>query len=74
MKNDLKFWILLLLAFWLILSCSPERNTIVEDGCEYIETTSFTGQGAVVSLAHKGNCKNPIHKIVIDTCKTKILN
>ena len=38
------------------------QDTVVIDGCEYISTTSNTGNGLVESLTHKGNCNNPIHE------------
>ena len=42
--------------------CSCTFTAIkVIDGCEYIETTTATGNGPIVTLTHKGNCNNPIH-------------
>lgn len=35
-------------------------NTYVIDGCEYIGDLNKDSRGYY--LAHKGNCKNPIHK------------
>jgi hypothetical protein len=52
----------ILIALFLIGCTSTKTKTI--DGCEYIETTSNTGNGLVKSLTHKGNCQNPIHKRV----------
>jgi len=44
----------------VLYSCT-QISIVIIDGCEYIETESITGHGSVKSLAHKGNCKNPIH-------------
>lgn len=45
-----------------VIMCSCTFTEIkVIDGCEYIETTTATSNGPIVSLTHKGNCKNPIH-------------
>ena len=44
-----------------LLAACTDQNMITVDGCDYIETVSYTGQGPVKSLTHKGNCKNPIH-------------
>ena len=36
-----------------------QYQIITIDSCEYIEKDSYNG----IVLTHKGNCKNPIHKI-----------
>jgi hypothetical protein len=36
-------------------------KTIEVDGCEYLVSFEETTKGVYGSLAHKGNCKNPIH-------------
>jgi hypothetical protein len=49
-------------ALFLILfisSCSMNSIKTI-DGCQYIETYSINTQ--TVTLTHKGNCNNPIHK------------
>lgn len=52
--------IIIILAIGLA-SCTT-RSTEIIDGCEYIVSTSSGGDGSIVeTLAHKGNCKNPIH-------------
>lgn len=52
--------IIIILAIGLA-SCTS-RSTETIDGCEYIVSTSIGGDGSSFeSLAHKGNCKNPIH-------------
>lgn len=56
--------IILLIATILTIglsSCGSDQTTIVIDGCQYIETTSYTSHGPVESLTHKGNCTNSIH-------------
>jgi len=63
-KETLKkvfYFILAMLCLATVFSCSDERIVTI-DGCEYIQTTSYTGQGPVTSNTHKGNCKNLIHK------------
>lgn len=42
-----------------LLSACTSRSIEIIDGCEYIQTIN---PDASVSLTHKGNCKNPIHK------------
>jgi len=38
-------------------------RTIRIDGCQYIESRSSTYMGyEVISICHKGNCNNRIHK------------
>jgi hypothetical protein len=51
---------LILIISFLIVSCS-QQDVVTIDGCQYIKTTSFNGNGATESLTHKGNCTNPIH-------------
>jgi hypothetical protein len=50
----------LLVLIGMTLGCTDEKIRQIE-GCSYIETTSFTGEGPVVSKTHMGNCPNPIH-------------
>ena len=37
-------------------------DVIEIDGCEYIVYSEEHGYGGYAFMAHKGNCKNPIHK------------
>jgi hypothetical protein len=64
------------LLILMLASCSTRRIEII-DGCEYIVTTTSTGDGISESLAHKGNCKNPIHNnkniIKSDSIKTYVV-
>jgi len=39
--------------------CDIEYEIVIIDSCEYIMTKPYGNWGA--ALAHKGNCKNPIH-------------
>jgi len=32
------------------------------DGCEYITATRYSSGGQAITMVHKGNCSNPIHK------------
>jgi hypothetical protein len=51
----------IILSLMLLTACvSTEIKEI--DGCQYIETTSYSDGSPVVSLTHKGDCDNPIHK------------
>ena len=65
-KTLQKMKLLTVLLFTLTVSCTERRDTDIE-GCQYIESTSFTGNGPVETLVHKGNCTNPIHYIKRDT-------
>lgn len=58
--------IILTLCF---VSCTSTNDKVI-DGCQYIETVSYTGNGPVTSLTHKGNCNNPIHH-KLDTIQYK---
>lgn len=68
------------LFFIAVMFSCTFTNIKVIDGCEYIETTTATGNGPIITLTHKGNCKNPIHaheQIKQDSVKidySKILN
>jgi hypothetical protein len=54
-------------------SCTSSNDKVI-DGCQYIETVSYTGNGPVTSLTHKGNCNNPIHRRVDSvSIRTEIL-
>ena len=63
MKNLIKYGFIAVVSCFL-LSCGSmpnktaeenrELNTIVFEGCEYVYYFD--------KMAHKGNCKNPIHK------------
>lgn len=44
-------------------SSALNYKIVVIDSCEYIEVYEGIGQSSVYSLTHKGNCKNPIHKL-----------
>jgi hypothetical protein len=64
----------ILLAATIILTSCVQHDTIVIDGCEYIETTTSSSGGIRSTMVHKGNCKNPIHnpeKIVISNDEQK---
>lgn len=50
--------LLALAAIGMMAGCT-ERRTVLIDGCKYIETIN---PNATSSFAHKGNCKNLIHK------------
>jgi hypothetical protein len=45
-----------------------EKNmrTIEVEGCEYLVYSYSAGYGGYGFMAHKGNCKNPIHRNVIE--------
>lgn len=60
--------VILLIFIIFFSSCSQNRIETI-DGCQYIETTSFTGDGPVSSLTHSGTCNNKIHyqNIIHDT-------
>lgn len=60
---------LIFISALFLISC-VDRSIEIIDGCEYIKTTTY-GDGTSQSLAHKGNCRNPIHnnKIIVDTNK-----
>lgn len=62
-KTNIMKKIILILALTFTLFSCTDRQEVVIDGCQYIETTSFNGDGGVTSLTHKGNCNNPIHLI-----------
>ena len=57
MKNYKLYLLLVIILF----GCTLTEVKVI-DGCQYIKTTSQTGNGPVVSLTHKGDCNNPIHK------------
>jgi len=59
----------IILIFAILIASCKERATVVIDGCEYIETENFNGEGVNTSLTHKGNCKNPIHHYVTPDVK-----
>jgi hypothetical protein len=59
------------LIFILLLTSCVDRSIKTIDGCDYIETVSYTGEGPVSSLTHKGNCRNPIHINQQDTLTPK---
>lgn len=40
----------------------PHRDTIVIEGCEYLECKGGNHTTSTYSLTHKGNCNNPIHQ------------
>ena len=40
-------------------------QTVVIEGCEYIYYSEYQGYSGYGFMAHKGNCKNPIHRIQI---------
>ena len=58
--------VIVLIFIIFLSSCSQNRIETI-DGCQYIETTSFTGEGPVSSLTHSGTCNNKIHYRNIDT-------
>ena len=64
--RDLSILIILLISVIFFSSCSQNSIKTI-DGCQYIETTSFTGEGPVSSLTHSGTCNNKIHYRNIDT-------
>ncbi len=75
MNNDDKgFWkfigaalgglVLLMFAIGYGINNTNEKNTtnptvVTIEGCEYFSLTQYYGY---VTLTHKGNCSNPIHK------------
>lgn len=58
--------LIFILSVLFVVSCN-QREVIVIEGCEYIEDQSYNGNGYTTTLAHKGNCSNPIHQIKKDT-------
>lgn len=58
-KENMKY--IIILFSLLLLGCEDRREIVIE-GCQYIESTTYTGQSYNKSLTHKGNCNNPIHK------------
>ena len=63
----MKYLFLLFVSAFLV-SCDPssesvaaEANEINIDGCQYLQYDQGLLDQRVYSLAHKGNCKNPIH-------------
>jgi len=59
-----RFFLALLLVLWVVTSCSNEAmikhfKVVEHDGCEYITYGLGLSNGV---MAHKGNCKNPIHR------------
>ena len=59
---------IILIIFTLSIVSCVDNKIVVKDNCQYIETTSYTGQGPIVSLTHSGSCNNPIHnKTRVDT-------
>ena len=58
-------YILILLAlasFAIVMACQPTSKIEVIDGCQYIVTSSYNGNGVFIEdKCHKGNCNNPIH-------------
>ena len=57
----------IVLIFIIFFSSCSQNSIKTIDGCQYIETTSFTGEGPVSSLTHSGTCNNKIHYRNIDT-------
>ena len=61
----------LLIASMFIIGCQNQEEKVI-DGCQYIELSSYNGNGGwIKSLTHKGNCNNPIHKPKSDTITFK---
>jgi hypothetical protein len=58
----MKKTILILMVATIIISCAPTTKVEVIDGCQYLVTSSYNGNGGYIeNKCHKGNCTNPIH-------------
>lgn len=67
--RTIRFLAFLLLLALTLLSCDHPRGDMTEhkryyvityDGCEYVRTGEGVYDNAA-TMAHKGNCNNPIH-------------
>lgn len=65
--------ILTTVCLLVLCACQPDYSngkkpaamrTVEIEGCEYLEYDSGRADQRVYSLTHKGNCKNPIHKLM----------
>lgn len=59
-KELIGYGCLILLAWYVIFAFNDRPNILVIDGCEYV-SVHMGGE-----IAHKGNCTNVIHKMVIE--------
>ena len=62
--------VILFFALVALTSCNNQHTpsgkgdfeTIVIEDCEYLIRDTYFGNAGYGFMAHKGNCKNPIHK------------